>query len=88
MTHNTLGSSINSLDDPDAWDRGSAEIESEEHTNGQMENQTMTHNTPGQALIPVGAHSESDCGDAVIESEEEVFEMARSLFGHAHEEEA
>jgi hypothetical protein len=80
------------LEDHPSPDRGSAENMTEEQRQenkqrlfAELMNKAMTHNTLGRSDPFFDDHSESDRGNPEIESEEEVFEMARSVFGHAHE---
>ncbi len=90
--HNTWRSTDNHLGDHRELDRGSAENMTEEQRqenkqrlSSLMENEAMTHNTLGSSINFLDDPDAWDRGSAEIESEEEVFEMARSVFGHAQE---
>ena len=90
--YNTLGSTPYPFGDDDAWDRATTEGDEEPadpRSNGWNEDEDQAavekHNTWRSADTILDDIRELDRADAVIESEEEVFEMARSVFGHAHE---
>ena len=90
--YNTLGSTPYPFGDDDAWDRATTEGDEEPadpRSNGWNEDEDQAavekHNTWRSADTILDDIRELDRADAVIESEEEVFEMARSVFGHAQE---
>ena len=90
--HNTSRSEDTILEDHASPDRESAENlteeqrqENKQRLSSLMENEAMTHNTLGSSINFLDDPDAWDRGSAEIESEEEVFEMARSVFGHAHE---
>ena len=87
-----MGSTDNHLGDHRELDRETTENLTEEQRqeywqrlSSLMENEAMTHNTWRSADTIWDDIRELDRETTEIESEEEVFEMARSVFGHAQE---